>query len=263
MSERGCPFGCTYCVRTYGRRLISRSAESILSEIERLRSDHGIRNVRFMDDTFTLNRERLLRICQGLLDRDLRVAWTCLTRVDVLDRELLDLMRRSGCRRMYIGIESGSQRVLDYYKKNLTIVTIRRQMAVVKKSGLECSAFFIVGAPIETDADVDRSIALAKELDVDYVIVTKLQYWPDTELFTQARGIVSFDPFTSGELVYSVPGYEKARRWQRRFYRRFYLRPSYFLRRLRTLATSPADTLVGFGRLLSFLLQRQDWDDFI
>ncbi len=181
---------------------------------------------------------------------------------------------------MYLGIESGSQRILDYYRKGLSLETIRARWPIVRESGIEASAFFVVGAPIETDEDVEQSITLAEELDVDYVIVTKLQYWPGTELFATTAAVagpgaaagstpatppasVAFDLFSGDELVYSAPGYEKARAWQKRFYRRFYLRPRYVWRRLRTLARSPRDTIVGFAKLCSFLLRRNGWDDFI
>jgi anaerobic magnesium-protoporphyrin IX monomethyl ester cyclase len=263
MSERGCPFGCSYCVRTFGRRLLSRSAESILSEIEALGIRHGIRNIRFMDDTFTANRARLIALCQGLIERRLGVAWTCLTRVDVLDAEALSLMRRAGCRRMYLGLESGSQRVLDSLNKGLTVDGIRERMKAVRESGIEASAFFIVGAPGETDEDVDASIRLAIELDLDYVIVTKMQYWPGTDLFESHGGTVGFDLFSGEELLYAPVALEQARVWQRRFYRRFYLRPAYVARRLGTLWRSPRDVSQGFFKLCAFLLKRDGWDDFI
>lgn len=263
MSERGCPYRCNYCVRTFGEKLYSRSADSILAEIEALRRDHGIRNLRFMDDTFTLNRARTLRLCEGLVERGLDVAWTCLTRVDTVDAELLSAMKRAGCRRMYVGVESGSQRVLDYYKKGLTLDKIRRQMAVIRDSGVECSVFFIVGAPIETDEDVSASIALACELDLDYVIVTKTQYWPGTGLFAEAGGQVDFDPFAERELVYRPPNYDRVEAWQRRFYREFYFRPRYFAKRFGTLLRSPRDTLVGFGKLVAYTFGPRTSDDFI
>ncbi len=263
MSERGCPFGCTYCVRTFGRRLISRSAESLLAELEHLRRDLGIRNIRFMDDTLTINRARMVRLCQGLLERGLDLVWTCLTRVDVVDAEVLELMRRAGCRRLYVGIESGSQRVLDSYRKGLSVAGIRDQMAVIRRSGLEASAFFIVGAPGEEEADVDASIQLAIDLDLDYVIVTKMQYWPGTELFARHGGQVGFDLFAGEELLYTPAGFAEARVWQRRFYRRFYLRRRYIAKRLRTLLHAPGDVVSGFLKLCAFLVKRQGWDDFI
>ncbi len=263
MSERGCPFGCSYCVRTFGRQLLSRSAESILSEIETLGIRHGIRNIRFMDDTFTTNRARLLRLCQGLIERRLGVAWTCLTRVDVVDAEALSLMRRAGCRRIYLGLESGSQRVLDSLHKGLTVEAIREKMAAVRESGIEASAFFIVGAPGETDDDVEQSIRLAIELDLDYVIVTKMQYWPGTDLYESHGDTVGFDLFSGEELLYAPAALEQAGVRQRRFYRRFYLRPAYVARRLGTFWRSPRDVAQGFFKLCAFLLERNGWDDFI
>lgn len=263
MAERGCPHRCTYCVRTFGRKLVSRSAASLLAEIDQLRREHGIRNLRFMDDTFTLHRARTRELCQGLIERGPGLSWSCLTRVDAVDAELLDLMRRAGCRRLYVGVESGSQKVLDSYDKGLTVETIRRQVPVIQRSGIESSMFFVVGAPAETEADLDESIALARDLDLDYVIVTKLQYWPGTELFAREGHAVDFDPFREGELLYRPPGYEKAGRFQRRFYREFYLRPRYFRKRLGPALRSPRDTVVGFAKLVAWLLRPGDGDDFI
>jgi radical SAM superfamily enzyme YgiQ (UPF0313 family) len=263
VSERGCPFACTYCVREFGRQVASRSPESILAEIAHLEESLGIRNIRFMDDTFTMNRKRLERICERLIARHPRTAWTCLTRVDVVDAGLLDLMRRSGCRRVYVGIESGSQRILDFYRKGLAVDEIRRQMAVIRASGIEASAFFVLGAPIETDEDVDASIDLAIDLDLDYVIVTKLQYWPGTDLFATHGTDVRFDLFSGEELLYAPAGYERVRDWQRRFYRRFYLRPRYVRKRLGKLLRSPVDVASGFAKLCGFLVRRHGWDDFI
>jgi radical SAM superfamily enzyme YgiQ (UPF0313 family) len=249
-------------VREFGQKVASRSPENILAEIAELEK-LGIRNIRFMDDTFTMNRKRLMRICQGLIERHPRTAWTCLTRVDMVDAEMLELMRRSGCRRLYLGIESGSQRILDFYRKGLAVEEMRRKMAVIRASGIEASAFFVLGAPIETDADVDASIELAIELDFDYVIVTKLQYWPGTELFATHGQQVGFDLFSGDELLYAPAGYERVLEWQRRFYRRFYLRPGYLRKRLSTLVRSPADVVGGFAKLCGFLLRRQGWADFI
>ena len=264
MSERGCPHRCTFCVRTFGTKLFSRSAESLMAEIEQLRRVHGIRNIRFMDDTFTLNRARTLKLCAEMVARKLDISWTCLTRVDAVDAELLAAMKGAGCRRMYIAVESGSQRVLDYYRKGLTVETIRERMPAIQRSGIEASIFFIVGAPVETDEDVAKSIRLARELDLDFVIVTKLQYWPGTELFEREGSRVQFDIFKEGELLYEPPigGAVVAAR-QRRFYREFYFRPRYFAKRLGTLLRSPRDTLGGFWKLSAFVLGPRTSDDFI
>jgi radical SAM superfamily enzyme YgiQ (UPF0313 family) len=263
MSERGCPHQCNFCVRTFGTKMFSRSAESLLDEIQQLRDRHGVPNIRFMDDTFTLNRPRTVQFCEGLIQRNLGISWSCLTRFDAVDPELLALMKRSGCKRMYIAAESGSQKVLDYYRKGLTVETIRERMPIIQKSGIEASIFFMVGAPVETDEDVTKSIDLAKELDLDFIIVTKLQYWPGTELYNREGEKVSFDIFSSGELLYRPEGYEKVIERQRRFYREFYFRPRYFAKRLGTLLRAPKDTLQGFWKLSAFVMGPQTSDDFI
>ena len=209
ISERGCPYKCIYCVKVYGDKLVSRSAENILSEIEHLVNINRVRNIRFMDDTFCLNRKRLKNICKGLIGRQLNIKWTCLTRLDLLDKDMLDLMKKSGCQRMYIGIESGSQRILDYYKKGITVNIIKEKVSLTKRIGIEVSGFFIVGAPIETDDDITRSIKLAKDLDLEYIIVTKLQYWPGTKLFLDQKKEINFTLFPGKELLYSVKNYKQ------------------------------------------------------
>jgi anaerobic magnesium-protoporphyrin IX monomethyl ester cyclase len=260
MTSRGCPFGCTYCVRTFGRRLVLRSAGNVLDEVERLVRVNGIRNIRFMDDTLAVDRGRAAAIFEGLIERGLDLNWTCLTRVDTLDEPLLRLMRRSGCRRMYVGVESGSPRILERLRKGLTVEQIERQIAMVRRAGMEVSAFFIVGAPGETEADLGRSIALARRLDIDYIIVTQIQAWPGTELWRewQARVRLSLFPF---RIEWDEPRDLAA--WERRFYREFYLRPEYVLRRLREFGAAKRDLALGLWRLLAYLLRREETHDFI
>jgi len=257
MTSRGCPARCTFCVRTFGRRLVLRSAESVLDEVEGLVRVHGIRNVRFMDDTLAVNRRRAVEIVEGLLARDLDINWTCLTRLDTLDEPLVRLMRRSGCRRMYVGLESGSQRILDRLQKHLTVEQAERQVAMVRRAGVEVSAFFIVGAPGETEADLQRSIAMARRLDVDYIIVTQMQVWPGTALWEQWEAPICFRLFPF-ELEWDEPRDLAA--WERRFYREFYLRPSYVLRRLRDLGSAWRDLTKGLTRLLAYLIRRERHD---
>lgn len=264
LTARGCPFRCSYCVKTYGGEVVYRSAENVLAELSEIVSEHGIRNIRFLDDTFTANLPRAKAICRGMIERRLGIQWTCLTRPDTLDDELLGLMKQSGCKRIYAGIESGSQRVLDYYRKGYRVESVERQVRMIKKAGIEVSAFFIVGAPIETDEDVEQSISLAKRLDVDYIIVTMLQYWPGTDVFELMRGDIDWNLLPlrcrprDGALA------RRAIEWERRFYREFYLRPGYILRRLSTLARTPSDIVEGYRKLKRFVRQTSpEGDDFI
>ena len=265
MSARGCAFGCTYCVRTFGRKMSYRSAASLAEEVTSLRR-LGVHHVRFLDDTFTIKRQRVMELCDLLDQQEPGLTWTALTRLDRVDPELLERMRRSGCRRLYVGVESISERILELYNKGLTAAQIRAGLAQIRASGLECSAFFIVGAPDETPEEIEQNIEFALEADPDYIIVTRIQYWPGTYLHEAHAGKLRFTMFPT--TCEPVPGegimtHDEYMKWEQRFYRRFYMRPKYMLRRMGTLLRTPADVLEGLGRLTSFVTSRQNTRDFI
>ena len=262
LSARGCPFQCTYCVRMFGMKFVTRSAENILDELEHLANVDKITNIRFMDDTFTLDPKRLKLICQGILDRGLKLRWTCLTRLDCLTEEGLALMKAAGCKRMYCGVESGSQRMLDTFKKGAKVEVMREQIGMARKAGIEVSAFFIVGAPGEEEEDFEASVKLAIESGVHYVIVTRMQYWPGTELYTKTSGELDFSLFPYN-VKYAPDNDENYYRREREFYRRFYMRPRYIMGQIPSLLRTPGDILKGFGKLVSYVGWRSPSRDFI
>lgn len=265
MTARGCAFSCTYCVRTFGRTMVYRSARSLAEEVASLRRQ-GIHHVRFLDDTFTIHRGRVVELCQRLSRQEPGLTWTALTRVDQLDAELLDKMQRAGCRRLYVGVESASERVLKLYDKRLSLDEVRRKIPMIKAAGIEVCTFFIVGAPHETPEEIEESIRFALEVEPDFIIVTRIQYWPGTDLFQRYRDKLDFQLFpTSCEPLpdTGIMSHAEYMRWERAFYRRFYLRPSYVARRVGTLLRTPADVLEGFGRLGAFVANSRRKRDFI
>ena len=264
MSARGCPYPCRFCVRTYGQALRCRSASGIADEVAAL-YDLGVRHVRFMDDTFTVDRDRAMELCERIAAGP-KVTWTALTRLQKLDDDLLARMRASGCRRLYVGVESGSQRILDLYRKGLTVESIRAAVGRIHRAGIEVSAFFIVGAPGESGFEVEASIQLALELEPEFVIVTRMQYWPGTELFADYSDKLRFtlDPTRCEPRPEAgIPSHADYLRWEQEFYRRFYMRPSYMARRLSTLARTPADVIEGLARLTAFVGRPRSARDFI
>ena len=265
MSARGCAFSCTYCVRTFGRDMRYRSAESLAAEVAALR-EQGFPHVRFLDDTLTIKRDRMVELCARLSRQDRGLTWTALTRLDRVDADLLARMRRAGCRRLYVGVESASPRVLDLYKKRLSLEEIREKIPMVKAAGIEVCTYFIVGAPSETPEEIEASISLALELEPDYIIVTRIQYWPGTDLFAAHRDKLDFNLYpTSCEPIpgHGIMTHGEYMEWERKFYRRFYMRPRYVVRRVGTLMRTPADVLEGLGRLGAFVLNRGKERDFI
>ena len=255
-SARGCPFSCAFCVRAYGREVVAHSPEWILAAIDDLRSA-GVQHLRFLDDTFTVDRGRVVALCEGLRRRHPGLTWTALTRADRLDTALARELAGSGCRRLYVGVESADPAVLARWGKGESLEQIAAGCAAARAAGIELSGFFVVGAEGETPADARRSADLATRLGLDFVIVTRLQLWPGTGLYAdrgplppERWGIDAADDVDPFAL-------------ERAVYRRFYLRPRQVARSLRRVARHPRDAAVGLGGLGRYVAGAVRHRDFI
>ncbi len=140
-----------------------------------------------MDDTFTLNKLRATEICQRIIDDHLDIKWVCDTRGDCLDDELLALMKKSGCIRIKIGVESGSNKVLKSMRKGVTLERILKAIKTIKKHGVPLTVYLLAGFPGETTEDLRQTIKFARDLDADYYSLGVLapyygtQVWSDLE----------------------------------------------------------------------------------
>lgn len=170
ISTRGCPYNCSFCYSkgVFLYRVRKRSINSVLDEIEGVCKKRGKVKIMFYDDTFTLNRKRITEFCQGVKDRRLQLVWGCNTRVDRVDRSMLVLMKKVGCKRVYVGVESGNDQILKRMCKRLTKDGIRQGIREIKESGLEISASYIIGAPGETRRTIQETIDLAIENNTDF-----------------------------------------------------------------------------------------------
>lgn len=258
-SSRGCPYRCTYCVCTYGHAISFRSAENILAEMRKL-NELGIRHFRFVDDTFTIDRKRVIGICNKMTGENLKMKWSCLSRVDALDAEMLKAMKKAGCVRIFLGIESGSQKMLDYYRKGYDAGKIKEKVDLVRKAGIEALGFFIVGTPNETDEDLGKSIELAKKCNFDYVVASSLIPYPGTEMFEQLKKNIDFSlmPYRNKFADNAID--LKGRRMEQRFYREFYLRPGYAIRKIPFFARRPAEAFHNLRKLLGFIFHVEQKD---
>ncbi len=254
-SARGCPYACSFCVRAYGQQVIFRSWQSLADELSSL-WDQGIHNVRFLDDTFTLERTRVEKLCEWIQRELPRLGWTCLTRLDRVDPALAKVMARAGCQRVYAGIESGNPDRLRAWGKGLDISQIRAGVQALKTAGIEVSGFFIVGADGEDAEEVRASADFAAELDLDWVIVTQLQQWPGTILFEHSTPEEQSAPRTPA-------GHRSLYAHERLFYRRFYFRPSWLRGRLQKLFRSPRDWLQSTYQLSRYVTKAAAERDFI
>ena len=239
LSSRGCPFPCAYCVRTYGRKFVMASAEHVVGEVKAAVEQHGIKYFRFMDDTFTASRRRVFEICDGLKGIGAPIQWSCLVRPNTIDGEVAAALRSAGCRRVYVGIESGSQKVVDYLKRGYKLEQVMDNLREVRASGLEMVGWFIVGSPVETREDFEMSIKLARELKLEFIAVSTLVPYPNTELYEQEEQNIDFSLLPYVCQFKDQSGTER----EAEFYRRYYLRPGYVVRKFNSLARHPGETL--------------------
>jgi len=164
ITSRGCPFGCVFCTKkVFGRLLRIRSPENIVDEIEHVVHDFGIRGFLFVDDTFTVHRSRIERVCDLIIEKKLDVIWRCWTRSDQVNQDLLQKMRSAGCTIVCFGIESGDQRVLDKAMKGTKVSTNLQAIRMAKAAGLTVKAFFMVGLPGENDESIENTIRFIDE----------------------------------------------------------------------------------------------------
>ena len=187
ITSRGCPFTCDFCSRPiFGTDIRNRSVGNIVDEVQEIEA-LGYERVWFADDCFTLNRRHLLDVCGELVRRGVDVGWECLSRVDTMDAEVAEGMKRAGCIRVFFGIESGSDSVLGLMNKHITTVQAERAVHVAKAAGLKVGAFFIVGYPGESDKTVLDTVRFASALPLDYLSFTLPYPIPGTPLYERVK----------------------------------------------------------------------------
>lgn len=188
-SSRGCPYRCAFCASEFyfSKRYRARSAASVLDEIEQLISEYRIDGLYFREDCFTVDRARVVEICEGLLRRKISLVWECEARADTIDPELLRIMRNAGCRGMWCGIESGSPRILEYLGKGVTLGQVRDAYRWAHEAGIAIGAGFMVGIPGETMEDAFRSLALAKELRPCWAYFQSYVGYPRSRIYDEVK----------------------------------------------------------------------------
>lgn len=184
---RGCPYNCLFCSHTFGQTFRPHSIKRILSELDELITKYKINQVNFEADTLTINRNYILNLCQAMIDSGLskKLGWTCTSRVDTVDEEVLRAMKTAGCWEISYGIESGVQRLLDSINKLITIKQIERIISLTKKIGISVRGFFMIGLPSETIAESWQTINFAKKLNPLWAQFTITIPYPGTPMYNQ------------------------------------------------------------------------------
>ena len=169
--SRGCPYHCFFCLATplNGRIVRKRSPENIIGEIKECIEKYNIKNFIFWSDIFNLDKDWVRDLCQKIIDENLKITFSTNTRADSADTETVKLMKKAGCRLVSIGVESGSQYMLDKMGKKITLSQIKNTVKVFKKNGIQIYAYYVIGLPWETRETVFETIKFAKLLNTEYV----------------------------------------------------------------------------------------------
>ncbi len=252
-TSRGCPFTCSYCTSPQDRRLIMRMPERVVDELEGL-ARHGAQVVRFLDDTFTYDPKRVILICREIIRRGIRVAWSCLSRVDTLDDEALQWMKRAGCVRVLVGVESYSPRVLKALGKRMDAAVINERLHMVRAAGIEVAAFIIVGGPYESEEDFELTRQGLLDSPLDLIIVDVIALYGGAALVQRYQHEIEFQlvPYISRWRDPTINAVALER--ERVLYRHFYLRPRQIWRRLWTAIRFPARSFRLLVLFLKFMI---------
>jgi len=193
ITSRGCPYRCTFCDRnTAGLKWRARSPEDIVSEMRELRDDYDIHGFVFNDDTFVVNRKRVLDFC-SLLKKELPdVSWYCNGRVNLMDEEMIEAVAGCGCVGLAYGIESGNQEILDSIHKQITLEQVERITALTKEHGIHATGYFMLGILGDTRQTIQETLDFAEKLDLDFYGFGITSPIPGTEMYAQAveKGLV-------------------------------------------------------------------------
>jgi radical SAM superfamily enzyme YgiQ (UPF0313 family) len=187
-SSRGCPFRCRFCgSNNYSEIFRARSPENVISEMRECIEKFHIKSFRFLDDTFTINKRRVTRICELILENGWDIEWACLSRVDTVDKAILKIMSKAGCKQIFYGVESGSSVILDYLRKDQTVEDILKAFEWSKQAGIFTGAYFILGTPIDDWSTIEETIRIAKRIKPDFVGFNPLIPFPGTEIYEELK----------------------------------------------------------------------------
>lgn len=239
--SRGCPYHCFFCLATpvAGEKVRMRSADNIVNEIKECIEKYKISNFIFWSDIFNIDKTWTINLCKKIIDNGLRITWSANTRANTMDDEMAFWMYKAGCRLCSIGVESGSQEILDKIGKKVNLDEIRNTVKILKKHRIKIYNYYVIGLPWETEETFEETIKFAIELDSNFVSFYTANPLPGTKYFAYAM----INHLISGELDFANSYYEPVIRahklskerifaLHKQALKRYYLRPKFILKTL-------------------------------
>ena len=235
ITSRGCPYKCIFCEQG-SKTFRPRSPKNVVDELELCVKEFGIRELDFFDSSFTIQKQRVIDICDEIKRRKLDIVWAARTRVDCITDDVLKAMRSAGCARIYYGIESGNREILKTLKKSTSLEMYHDVVRRTKQHGIHTFGYFMIGNPYENEITIRQTIRLALELDLDYAQFSKVTPMPATEMYTlllKEHGRDYWREHIAKGIDEPIPrplcdmSDAEIQRWTRLAYLRFYYRPTY------------------------------------
>lgn len=244
ITSRGCPNQCNFCDKAvFGSRFRCHSAKRVVDEIEFLINEFGAKEISIVDDTFTVNKDRVFDFCRLLKERNIKIQWNARISENTVTKEMLTEMSKAGCWYVEIGVETGNPEVMKFIRKGTTLEKLRDIVTWANKLGMIVKGFFIIGHQIDTDDTIKQTIEFAKSIPLTDIVATILTPFPNTEIYKIAEQYGKFihkqdySIFNGWEIVYVANGLtkEKLKYYWKKIYRDFYFRPIIIWRHLKHL----------------------------
>jgi len=239
VTSRGCPFNCIFCSSSlqFGKKWRGYSSERVMAELSILRNEYGRRSIEFLDDTFTLVKSRAIEISNKIKKEGLDISWAASSRVDTFSKDMAEAMHRAGAHTIYFGIESGTQKILDFIGKGITPEQSKISVKNAEEAGLHTFGSFIIGFPQESRSDVKKTLKFSKKVGVDFAQFTIATPYPGTRLWNVALKeklltTMNWRKFTTLDPILKLKCFtrEQISRILELAYVKFYLRPKVLIK---------------------------------
>ncbi len=234
---RGCVFHCGFCEtrKLWGNICRGFSPQRIIKEIQDLQQKYGTKGIYFINDNFTLRKKETLELCRLMVENKLDLEWVCDTRVDLVDQELLEAMKKAGCKTIWFGVESGSQKILKRIGRDTTLKQIENAFKLCRKNGIQTACSFMLGVPDETLEDMESSLKFAKKLNPDWCLFNVFIANPDSKLYQEVLESKKYEKLDEFLLAVKTDEYDfnSLLAVQRRFFREFNMTPKQIMKRIR------------------------------
>jgi anaerobic magnesium-protoporphyrin IX monomethyl ester cyclase len=242
VTSRGCVQWCDFCstVRMFGRGYRVRNPKSVVDDMEALHNKYGESQFTFYDDAFTINRNHTLEMCDDIKARKLNVEWDCETRVDAVDKEVLERMYDAGCITIWFGVESGSEKILDKMHKKINREQVREAFKMAQKAGMMTIASAVIGFPGETEETAWETINFINSLNPDDIGCYIATPYPGTPMYEEVikngwLRVTDFNKYDTATPTFETPylSMERLREIKYKAHQKFYLRPRYVFKMMR------------------------------